>query len=98
MPPPASSAQPRTERLRGRAAVEQRIRRLKRTHGLCEMCEAKGRIEIATVVDHIVPLAQGGTDDDDNTRNLCKLHHEEVTAHQFGHKFKVSIGIDGWRK
>jgi 5-methylcytosine-specific restriction protein A len=60
------------------------------------MCEAKGRIEIATVVDHIVPLAQGGSDDDANTRNLCKLHHEEVTAHQFGHKLKVSIGIDGW--
>jgi 5-methylcytosine-specific restriction protein A len=88
--------QPRVERLRGRAAVEQRLRRLRRTSGLCQDCTTQGRVEVATVVDHIVPLAHGGSDRDENTRNLCKLHHAERTAEQFGHKPKVSIGVDGW--
>jgi 5-methylcytosine-specific restriction protein A len=86
----------RTERLRGRAGQAQRIRRLKRTHGLCEDCITQGRVEVATVVDHIIPLALGGTDEDSNTRNLCKLHHETRTAEQFGHRAKVIIGNDGW--
>jgi 5-methylcytosine-specific restriction protein A len=86
----------RTERLRGRAGQAQRIRRLKRTHGLCEDCSREERTEVATVVDHIVPLALGGSDEDSNTRNLCKLHHEMRTAEQFGHRAKVRIGNDGW--
>ncbi|PTQ12947.1 HNH endonuclease [Sphingomonas oleivorans] len=77
------------ERLRGSAGVAQRRRRLARTHGLCEMCLAAGRPEIATVVDHIVPLALGGSDEDSNTRNLCGAHHLEVTAEQFGHRAPI---------
>lgn len=73
------------ERLRGRAGQRQRQRRLKRTSGLCEMCMAEGRTTIATVVDHEMPLALGGTDEDSNTRNLCDPHHVQVTAEQFGH-------------
>lgn len=75
----------RVERLRGRAGQAQRKRRMARTDGLCEMCEANGHIVFATVVDHIKPLALGGSDDDSNTRNLCDPHHAEVTAQQFGH-------------
>ena len=37
------------------------------------------------MVDHIKPLALGGTDDDANTRNLCDAHHHAVTGEQFGH-------------
>lgn len=85
-----------TERLRGRAGVEQRKRRLKRTNYLCEMCSAKGRTTIATVVDHIKPLALGGTDEDDNCRNLCHEHHRDVSAEQFGFRKKVRIGLDGF--
>jgi 5-methylcytosine-specific restriction protein A len=47
-------------------------------------------------VDHIIPLALGGTDEDSNTRNLCKPCHDEVTAEQFGHRQKRAIGPDGW--
>lgn len=83
-----------TPRLRGRAAVEQRKRRLKRTNGLCERCLP--RVTAATVVDHITPLAHGGSDEDENTRNLCKTCHDAVTAEQFGHKQKPEIGLDGW--
>lgn len=64
--------------------MEQRDRRLQRTDYLCEMCQASGRITIATVVDHIIPLAHGGSDQDINTRNLCDDHHRHVTAEQFG--------------
>ncbi|MFD1103706.1 HNH endonuclease [Sphingobium olei] len=49
------------------------------------MCLAQGRTELATRVDHIDPLALGGSDEDDNTRNLCEPHHKQVTAEQFGH-------------
>jgi 5-methylcytosine-specific restriction protein A len=88
--------QPRVERLRGRAGQAQRLSRLRRTSGLCEDCATEGRVEVATVVDHIIPLALGGSDDDANTRNLCKRHHEQRTAEQFGHRKKVTIGADGW--
>lgn len=85
-----------TERLRGRKAVEQRKRRLSRTNGLCEDCLAEGRVSIATIVDHTIPLAHGGSDDDENTRNLCDEHNRKRTAEQFGHRYKQAIGADGW--
>lgn len=84
------------ERLRGRAGVEQRRRRLARTNGLCEMCLAQGVTRIATVVDHIQPLSLGGTDEDENTRNLCGIHNAQVTAEQFGQRHRPEIGADGW--
>lgn len=80
-----------TERLRGRAGQRQRQRRLKRTNGLCEMCLDEGRTELATVVDHVTPLALGGSDEDSNTRNLCDPHHKQVTAEQFGHATKPHL-------
>lgn len=86
---------PRTERLRGRAAVAQRKRRLE-AEPLCRDCKAEGVIRPADVVDHIVPLAKGGEDTDANCRSLCNEHHTERTAEQFGHKRKVAIGADGW--
>lgn len=49
------------------------------------MCLTAGRVVPATVVNHIVPLAHGGSDHDDNTENLCREHDLEVTARQFGH-------------
>jgi hypothetical protein len=89
---------PPTQRLRGRAGQAQRLRRLKRTNGLCERCLAAGRTTVAAVVDHIKPLAHGGSDDDDNTRNLCDPCHLEVTAEQFGQQVRrgrPGVGEDG---
>lgn len=80
------------ERLRGGAGQRQRLRRLKRTSGLCEMCRAAGRTAIATVVDHETPLALGGGDEDGNTRNLCDAHHRAVTAEQFGTERSKGMG------
>ena len=85
------------ERLRGRAGQAQRLRRLKRTDGLCEHCLKAGRPELATEVNHIKPLAHGGSDEDSNTENLCTPCHEKVTAEQFGHRPPVqAVDADGW--
>lgn len=87
----------RTMRLRGRAGMRQRSRRLARSNGLCELC-LPDRITLATEVDHILPLALGGADTDENTRNLCRACHERVTAEQFGRTYrpKPFYGLDGW--
>lgn len=61
------------------------------------MCLVEGRTTLATVVNHKIPLAHGGSDEDENTENLCKQHDLEVTAKQFGYKApKQEIGLDGW--
>jgi len=79
-------------RIRGSAGQKLRARRMARTHGLCERCDDG---TLATVVDHIVPLARGGQDVDGNTRNLCDQHHEEVTTEQFGRAGPVEgRGVD----
>jgi len=49
-----------TERLRGRAAAAQRLRRLAR-EPLCVDCKGRGITTASTVPDH-VPLSKGGTD------------------------------------
>ena len=38
---------------------------------LCVLCARIGRTTIATVRDHIVPLAEGGTEDEHNTQAVC---------------------------
>ncbi len=85
-----------TERLRGHKGVAQRKRRMLRTNWLCEHCQAKGLMRKADVVDHVVPLAHGGPDTDDNTRNLCGPCYIEATADHFGYKKRLEIGLDGW--
>ena len=83
-----------TERLRGRAAVAQRLRRLAR-EPLCVDCKARGITTASTVPDH-VPLSKGGTDTDSNIRCLCADCHRDRTAEQFGYRKVQQIGIDGW--
>jgi len=86
------------ERVRGRAGQKMRARRLRRSNGLCERCLEAGRTTLATRVDHIQPLALGGEDVDENTRNLCEPCHDIVTAEQFGHAAPIEargIGRDG---
>ncbi len=89
------------ERLRGRAGQKQRQRRLDRTDGLCERCAGMGRwinrglghVTLATRVNHIVPLVQGGPDTDENTENLCRPCDIVVTAEQF--KFAAPVEARG---
>lgn len=84
------------KRIRGRKHKILRDRRMARTNWLCEDCKAQGRTAAANVVDHIKPLALGGEDIDENTRNLCHECHDKRTAEQFGRKQRVRISVDGW--
>jgi 5-methylcytosine-specific restriction protein A len=57
-------------RIRGRRLQALR-KRLFADSPLCVLCRAQGRISEATIRDHIVPLAEGGLDDDRNVQALC---------------------------
>jgi hypothetical protein len=66
-------------RIRGRKGVDLRQRRLAR-EPLCRHCAENGRVTAADVVDHIKPLAFGGTDTDDNVQCLCYECHAIKSA------------------
>ena len=86
----------REKRVRGRKGQALRCRRMQQSDGRCVDCLARGRQEVATVIDHIVPLALGGKDDDANCRALCDECHRARTAEQFGRRLRVAVGADGW--
>jgi 5-methylcytosine-specific restriction protein A len=50
-----------------------------RDAGLCQPCQAAGRVTIAAQVDHIVPKARGGTDDPGNLQAICRQCHQAKT-------------------
>lgn len=61
----------------------QRLRqRLFQRQPLCVLCEAKGVVTAAVFRDHIVPLAEGGTEAEENTQALCKACHVVKTAEE----------------
>lgn len=62
-------------RLRGSSGVRDRQEVLRSAMGLCVAC---GRI--ATEVDHIVPLCDGGGDTSDNKQALCHACHVSKTT------------------
>lgn len=49
-------------------------------HPLCVMCLAEGRRREATVRDHIVALADGGEESEENTQGLCRWCHARKSA------------------
>lgn len=68
-------------------------------HPLCVMCEASGRITIATVVDHIV-AHRGSAElmwDESNWQSLCSTHHnsDKQMAERTGRK-RAQFNSD-WR-
>lgn len=48
-------------------------------HPLCEECLKHGRLVPVDEVHHILPLANGGTNDFDNLMSLCKSCHSAIT-------------------
>lgn len=68
-------------------------------HPLCRMCEAKGRITPAKVVDHIEPH-KGDRSlfwDRKNWQPLCEpCHNRDKQRIEKGGAPKPEIGIDGW--
>lgn len=53
----------------------------------CTICKAQGWKEMATVVDHIHPINQGGSVwDRDNWQALCDVHHNQKSGREAHHK------------
>lgn len=57
----------------------------KRASGLCELCIRNGLLTPGGFCDHIVPLAQGGSDSILNLQWLCKPCHDAKTAEESKH-------------
>jgi 5-methylcytosine-specific restriction protein A len=73
---PTLTAKPNViERKRGSAGVRDRERIRARDCGLCQECRRQGKVGVGSDVDHIVPLWEGGSDDDSNKELLCVGHH-----------------------
>lgn len=70
------------ERKRGAAGVADRERIRRRDNGLCQECARRGLVSVGRDVDHIVPLWQGGSDDEANKELLCSPCHEAKTARE----------------
>lgn len=61
-----------TPRLRGRANQERRAALFAR-EPLCRECAKQGKVTVATIRDHIIPLAEGGSEGTiENEQPLCQ--------------------------
>lgn len=67
---------PRIKRDRSRST---RLRRL-RLYPVCAECDRRGLVKATTIIDHVVPLAHGGADTDENCQGLCDLCEAIKTA------------------
>ena len=78
---------------RGYDAEWRRIRKAHlKQHPLCAMCMAQGIEREGNHVDHIIPLAHGGTHDPSNLQTLCHAHHSQKTARYDGGFGRVGKG------
>jgi 5-methylcytosine-specific restriction protein A len=84
-----------TQRIRGRKLQALRSRFFG-ANPLCVVCEKAGRLSVATDLDHIVALVNGGSNDDENFQGLCAACHVDKTAVDLGQQIKTVIGPDGW--
>jgi 5-methylcytosine-specific restriction protein A len=55
---------------------------LKRDGYLCQPCNRDNRITLATEVDHVIPQAEGGSDDETNLQAICDTCHKAKTAEE----------------
>ena len=62
-------------------------------HPFCEECQKRGRLTKATLVDHIIPIRQGGpTLDENNLQALCSSCHSAKSIKEgsrFGRKYST---------
>ena len=54
------------------------------------------RITLATDLDHIIALENGGTNDESNYQGLCSPCHKTKTLKDLNYKPKQTIGLDGY--
>jgi 5-methylcytosine-specific restriction protein A len=80
---PAHTPPRPTAAFRGYDSAWQRLRaRYLTNHYVCMVDQCYAR---ASDVDHILPRALGGTDDQRNLQALCSMHHKRKTALQSSH-------------
>ncbi|MBI0362036.1 HNH endonuclease [Burkholderia oklahomensis] len=79
-------------RLRGEEGVKQRQRIRIRDKHICQRCGIAVR---TGEVDHIIPLEQGGTNEDENLHLLCIDCHKKKTATDRGYTLKSGSSVDG---
>jgi 5-methylcytosine-specific restriction protein A len=48
----------------------------------CRLCRARGQYTIATIVDHVVNLAAGGTETNENRAPICEGCHSTKTKEE----------------
>jgi 5-methylcytosine-specific restriction protein A len=80
-PKPWVRTERQVKRTAGRALQRQR-EQLFRVEPLCRQCAREGRTALATIRDHIQPLAEGGGDDDANIQPLCRSCSDRKTARE----------------
>lgn len=71
-----------TERGYGSAWRRLRLRVLRRDCGLCQPCLRANRVTLAQQVDHIIPKAEGGSDDMENLEAICAPCHNVKTQRE----------------
>lgn len=78
------------QRIRGSA-----LQRIRREHfarnPLCVECDRQGLIRLATQVDHIVALCNGGRDIESNRQGLCAQCHEAKTKRDIAESVGGSV-------
>jgi len=73
-------ATPAPPRIRGRK-LQRLIKQLFDRQPLCVVCQAAGRVTVATIRDHVINLAApGATDTEDNVQAICDACHAAKTA------------------
>jgi len=75
-----------------------RLRILQRDGYLCQCkrCKEEGRVTPANEVDHVVPKAKNGGDEDSNLAAINHDCHLRKTAEEMGKKRRPRIGLDGY--
>jgi len=64
---------------------------------LCRPCNAKGRTTVATQVDHILAIANGGAAHDiTNLQPICAECHQDKCNLDKGHRLRRRITEGGW--
>ena len=58
-------------------------------------CLSRDRVTAAVAVDHVVPKAQGGTDDLENLQSICQECHDIKTQAEKGARLKLGCDATG---
>lgn len=80
------------KRLSGSARLKRNDRIRERDGFKCKHCGIAVR---RGEVDHIIPLKDGGSEDDNNCQLLCTSCHADKTNRDMGYKVKRTIRLDG---